>query len=127
VNYFEHLNDAIKGDITRIVVIGSTYNKDILKEFKHKYPNSYIYITSSNKQSKNNKITKMALDNIESAKKMNDKSIDILYINMDLSEEELHTWIPKLKEGAVISSTHDANKHFLKTTIQQEPGWFFIA
>lgn len=126
VNFLQCLNDAISGDITRIVVMGDTYSNDILKDFKKSFPNSYIYITSSNKQGKKNNITNMKLNNVDASKKMNDNSIDLLYINMDISEEEVKAWIPKLKKGGVISSANQTNKDYFKKPIQNEQGWFFV-
>jgi len=69
----------------------------------------------------------MKLSNIDAAHKMNDNSIDILYINMDLSEEELNTWMPKLKKGGIISSVNEANQHhFTSPTQKNDQGWFFV-
>ena len=68
----------------------------------------------------------MKLNNVEAAKKMNDNSIDAIYINMDLSEEEFNVWIPKLKKGGIISCATEFNKDYIPTPIQQDQGWFFV-
>jgi hypothetical protein len=126
VDYLQNLTN-IASDVTRVVVVGDSYNSTITDSLCQNYPNSYIYQISP--ESSNSKIKTMNISVSEAVTKMNDESIDLLYINSDMSKDEVNMWIPKLKQGGVISSevTEDQFKdYFKKPTRPIEGGWIFI-
>jgi hypothetical protein len=71
----------------------------------------------------------MNLSLSEAVKKMNDKSIDILLINSDMSKDEMKLWVRKVRKGGIITSNSTQEQfkdHFRKPTQPLEGGWFFI-
>jgi hypothetical protein len=65
----------------------------------------------------------------EAVKKMNDKSVDLLLINSDMTKEEVRMWMSKVRKGGIISSDSTQEQfenYFRKPTQPLEGGWFFI-
>lgn len=82
-------------------------------------PEEMKEIKQSTKDLRNNfKIDFYLLKSEEAVKKIEDNSIDIIFIDADHNEvnKDIELWYPKVKKGGIISG-HDFNLNWLNTSI----------